>query len=239
MRYLFGLLLLMGAQRSWAQPIVVEGVVTDATTGDPLVAVTVVNTRSQAAVYTDMNGAFRFSVFSTDQIVFTMVGYKPFKAYASALTPHITLERSSYSLNEVIVRPGFTEYQRDSLMRHSTYQRTLAYNPVGSVMSPVSALAEVFSKKRKMRMRFQQDFYSWENTRFIDSRYTPDLVTQMTHLEGDTLASFMNSYPMPADYARAASELEIKMWIRTNYRDWIAKGRPVLHIQAMDSMDTH
>lgn len=220
-----------------AQPIVVQGVVTDASSGDPLVAVTVVNTRSQAAVYTDLNGAFRFSVLPSDQIVFTMVGYKPFKAYASALPPHITLERSSYSLNEIVVRPGITEYQRDSLVRHSTYQRALAYQPSAGVMSPVSALAEVFSKKKKMRMRFQKDFYSWESTRFIDSRYSPDVVTEMTHLEGDTLASFMNLYPMPFDYARAASELEIKMWIRTNFRDWLAKGRPVPDIRFIDSLN--
>lgn len=239
MRFLSGLLLLLGAQVSWAQPIVVQGVVIDAATGDPLVAVTVVNTRSQAAVYTDMAGGFRFTVFSSDQIVFTMVGYKPFKAYASAVPAHVTLERSSYSLNEVIVRPGFTEYQRDSLHRHSTYQRTLAYRPSGGVMSPVSVLAEVFSKKKKMRMRFQEDFYNWENTRFVDSRYTPDVVSQMTHLEGDTLASFMNMYNMPLDYARAASDLEIKMWIRTNYRDWIAKGKPLPRIPVMDSMTNH
>jgi hypothetical protein len=36
----------------------------------------------------------------------------------------------------------------------------------------------------------------------------------------------MNAYPMDYDYARAATDLELKMWIRFHYREW--KKNPVI-----------
>jgi len=42
------------------------------------------------------------------------------------------------------------------------------------------------------------------------------------------MAEFMNQYPMDYDYARAASDLEIKMWIKYNYQDYLKKGKPSL-----------
>jgi hypothetical protein len=57
-----------------------------------------------------------------------------------------------------------------------------------------------------------------EQDQFVDSRYTPDLVNTLTNLDGDTLAYFMHQYPMPHDYARTATALELKMWIRYNFK---------------------
>jgi hypothetical protein len=94
---------------------------------------------------------------------------------------------------------------------------------LGSVFSPASALAEQFNKKSKQRARFQTNFAKWENQKFIDTRYSPEQVNALTGLTGDTLAAFINAHPMPYDYARTATDLEVKMWIRYNYREWIKK----------------
>jgi len=130
----------------------------------------------------------------------------------------------SYQLKEYIVRPkNYTQYQIDSLQRHSTYQRTLARERTGSVMSPVTFIAERVSKRSKQIYNFKKQYYYWEDQRFIDSRYTSELVGALTNLTGDTLAYFMNAYPMPYDYARTATDLELKMWIRSNYRQWVSR----------------
>jgi hypothetical protein len=55
--------------------------------------------------------------------------------------------------------------------------------------------------------------------KFIDTRYTPELVTKLTGYTGDTMILFMNTYPMDYSFARAASDLELKMWIRNNYKE--------------------
>jgi hypothetical protein len=108
----------------------------------------------------------------------------------------------------------------DSMERKSTYSRALAREKGGSIMSPVTFIAEKLSRQSKQVFRFQKSFNYWEEVKFIESRYSPDLVRSLTGVSGDTLARFMNSNPMPGDYARAASDLEIKIWIREQFKNW-------------------
>jgi len=174
-----------------------------------------------------------------DPILFSFVGYKTQqKTVAPSLgvaEMHIELFRLSYQLEEFIYRPRYTPYQLDSMERQSTYQRTLAREKVTSVMSPVTLLADKLSRKSKQIYRFQKSFNYWEDVKFIESRYSQQLVQQMTGLKGDTLAYFMNANPIPYDYARVASDLELKMWIRERYREWLKNPVYPPVIPAMDS----
>ena len=43
----------------------------------------------------------------------------------------------------------------------------------------------------------------------------------MTGFTGDTIGHFMYAYPMPYEFARSASDLELKMWIRNNSKEWL------------------
>ncbi len=205
-----------------------KGLVADAVTGNPLSPVVVLNVRTGISVYTDDQGQFSLHAQSGDKIALTFIGYKTMQwmmpPVIGAVQQRIEMHPLSYQLEELVVRTrSYTAYQIDSLERHSTYQRALARQRGGSVMSPVSFVAEKLSGRSKQIFRFQKEFNYWEDQRFIDSRYTPDLVHMLTGLEGDTLAAFMNAYPMPYDYARAATELELKMWIRTNYKTFLKK----------------
>ena len=77
-----------------------------------------------------------------------------------------------------------------------------------------------------MLYEFQKTFAEEEVNKFIDTRYTTSLVAKLTGLTGDSVAHFMYDYPMPYDYARNATDLELKMWIRSSYKEWI-KRKPV------------
>jgi hypothetical protein len=44
-----------------------------------------------------------------------------------------------------------------------------------------------------------------------------------TGLTGDSIGYFMYAYPMPYDFVHTATSLEMKMWIRYNYKQWIKK----------------
>ena len=208
----------------------------DAETGDPLPTATVTNISTQQSVFSNDEGNFEILAHTGDKLAFTYMGYKADQMLvteSSAYTRlHIDLKQQAYKMQELIVRPKYTPYQADSIERASTYRRTMLRQHEGSLASPVTFLAERLSRSAQQRFRFQKEFRRLEDERFTDTRYTPEVVTQLTTLTGDTLAHFMNAYPVPYDYARAASELEFKMWIRTNYREWIAKGRPIPHIVA-------
>ncbi len=59
-----------------------------------------------------------------------------------------------------------------------------------------------------------------EKQNFVDSRYSKELVTSLTKLNEDDAQTFMNAYPMEYDFARAATDLEIKMWIKYNFSQY-------------------
>lgn len=242
MRFLSILILLIYCSNVQAQiglstSGMVIGTVVDGSTGSPLTAVAIVNVSTQAGTYTDESGSYSIRAKAGEQIAASYLGFKTVTVTvgtgAGSAIQKISLSRLNYSMNEFIVRPKYTPYQADSIRRYSTYERTLLRRHEGGVMSPVSWIAEKVSGKSKAMFRFQKDFARMEDERFIDTRYGPELVQQMTGLAGDTLAHFMNAYPMDYEFARHAGDLELKMWIRTNYKEWVLNRRPIPVLDTM------
>lgn len=226
MRHVTILLLLLLSASSYAQ--VLQGVVTDGISHKPLSAVTVIDVNTQQSVYTDDKGYYSISASAGDIIAFSFIGYKSVEKRklqsAIPVTMNVSLQRMEYQLQEFLLRPGhLTKYQLDSLERAVTYRVPLQRRPPSPFMSPVSALAEKFSKRAKRTYQFQKDFAAGEMEKFIDTRYTPELVMELTKLAGDSIGHFMYAYPMEYEYARTATDLEIKAWIRNNYREWMKK----------------
>lgn len=144
---------------------------------------------------------------------------------------------SQYEIGEVTVRTKYHQFQIDSAARMAIYHKVLkdvAEKPQFTVgggagsagigmEGGISKLARIISGREKREKKFVKDLIEDQQYRFTSTRYTPALVEQQTGLSGDTAALFMAQNPMPYDYARAASDLEVKMWIRTQYRAWNAK----------------
>jgi len=208
-----------------------QGVITDFEGNETLVAVTVMNKTKSQTVVSDADGKYNIAAQKGDEIEFTYVGYYSLTILMpedGVVFRRVSLKKKLFSLEEVVIGPSWTPYQKDSIARRKTYALDLSRQKVSSsalasVFSPATALAEQFSKKSKQRFRFQSNYAKWEDQKFVDTRYTNEEVTALTGLQGDTLAAFINAHPMPTDYARTATDLEIKMWIKYNYREWIKK----------------
>lgn len=219
---------LSGTRLLYAQAL--EGIVADSD-GEALPAVMVINKTKNLNTMTSVEGKYSIAADKGDDIEFTYMGYYPVSMKVpdgSNVFRRVSLRKKLYSLQEVEIRPDWTPYQLDSIARSKRYALDLSRerassSVMGSIMSPASALAEQFSKKSKQRTRFQSNFSKWERQKYVDTRYTPEEVASLTGLRGDTLAAFINAHPMPYDYARTATDLEVKMWIRYNYREWIKK----------------
>lgn len=203
-----------------------QGIVRDANTGKPLYPVTVVNVITQLATSTDEKGLYTIPANNGDVIAFTYIGYKTVKRTKPnsilIATQDVKLEPTEYQLKEFSFRPGhLNQYQMDSAERASIYKVAMRQHHPSPFASPVSALAEKFSKKAKQVYRFQKTFTATEREKFLDTRYNPEVVISITNLTGDSVGHFMYAYPLPYDFARTATDLELKMWIRTNYRLWL------------------
>jgi hypothetical protein len=205
--------------------IVWKGKTVDYESKRPLQGVVIKNLSTNHSVHTDGEGNFDIEGSEGDAILFSCPGYKSEKHVILkgiiGIRLTFNMKMAATELKEVVVRHRFkTQYQNDSAERHEEHARILARNK-SSVASPFSFAAEKFSRKQRSLFRFQKEFHKMEDQQFIDTRYTPELVHSLTALGGDTLAYFMNLYPMDVEYARNASPLELKMWIKYNYRSFI------------------
>lgn len=201
-----------------------SGIVTDMSDHGAIANVIVRNKNGNELAYTDHSGKFSIGAQEGDSILFISQGYYTFQMImpeGGSRYRQINLERKILSIHEIQVTPGWTPYQKDSIERHSRYRGALEQEKETSVFSPFTAIADNISKSARQRWRFQKNYVIWEKQKFIDTRYTREEVHQLTGLSGDSLAAFMNAYPIPYDYARTASDLEIKMWIKYNYREWM------------------
>ncbi len=217
------LLLLCSSALLRAQNI--QGVVTDMD-GVPLVAVAVSNKTRGQVTMSDADGRYTLAAHKDDNLEFTYLGYYSVSMKMPEegnIFRRISMKKKLFSLDEVVIGPGWTDYQKDSIERRKTYKFALDRKKESSVFSPATAIADNFSQKAKQRWRFQKNFAKWEDQKFVDTRYTPEEVSELTGLQNDSLAAFISAYPMPSDYARTATDLEIKMWIKYNYRTWIKK----------------
>jgi len=187
----------------------------------------VTNNNSGAVSISDAKGMYRLSFRPGDSVSVRMLGYQDVVLKIPATQKgdffrNISLEPFTNMLSEVVVS-GLTPYQKDSIARRNLYGQALSREWVSggaAVFHPMSFLAQKVSRKAKQRRNFQLNYTGWENQKFIDTRYSKEFVATVVPLSGDTLAYFMNAYPIPADFARAATELELKMWIKYNYLEW-------------------
>jgi hypothetical protein len=228
--FIFILLLVAGFH---AQAQMLKGTVLDAETHKPLASVTIVNLASQQSTYTDDNGNFALVAKPGEEVWFSFVGYHN----VQKVTPpaigiaemRVEMLQQNFELQEFVFH-GYTPYQRDSLEMDDLYHKelnvtkitpTVGFNNGVAVNGLIGSAVQKISRGYKKSQKFKKEFKKMEEDRFIDTRYTPELVASLTGFSGDSLAYFVNAYPMDYEFARTASDLELKMWIRYNYREYI------------------
>lgn len=231
--YFFICLILLGAYQSKA--VVWRGTIVDGDSKNPIQGVTITNLNSQFFVLTNEQGQFDIQGNEGDKVSFYCPGYRNETHIIikglEGIRLNFSMRLSSRELKEVIITQKYkTKYQNDSAERQAVYGRVLARQK-SSIGSPFSLLAEKLSPSQRALFKFKKNFVVWEKEQFTDSRYSPELVSSLTNLNGDTLAYFMNNYQMPYDYARTATPLELKMWIRYNYKDFMLKTDSLKKLQ--------
>lgn len=182
------------------------------------------NFRSGGSVFSNKEGKYSINARPGDTIEYRYLNYFSYRYIvpanaAGTIVNDISLRLKSKVLQEIRFS-GLTQYQIDSIERIERYEKPMAYVQNKSILNPVTSLYEQFSKKYKNLRKFQEQYESFEEQKYIDTKYSYDLVKEITGLEGDAAAYFMNAYPMEYKFARIASPLEIKMWVIDNYRNY-------------------
>lgn len=238
MRCILLLYLLLDAPFAYAE---LNGWIRELGSNTPVPGVLITNTSSGRVVLSSSHGGFSIEARPGDTLTFRHVSYRH-RYVVVANTAHdldVKLEIASETLNMVTIRPETSPYQNDSLKWRSLYGKKLDERPAkfgyqkrhplyggagsGSLNfnAPISAFVQRRTKKYKRLKAFQDQFNRDEARRFIDSRYSPELVGDLTRLPADSIDLFIRTYPLAYDFARSASDLELMMWIKYNYRQWM------------------
>lgn len=205
-----------------------RGTIIDSASGIPMSKVSIKNLISKNGTLSDLRGEFSLQVNDGDVIQISYLGYKQkiirLQSVAELKSRYIEMVEQKNTLPTATIRKPMTQYQIDSSERAFLYADAFGYKQQKSAMSPISSLYQRFSKKHKEIRKFQNQIIEMERQNFIDTKYTPDVCAKITGIEGDNLAKFMQSYPMEYAFARTASELEIRLWIRYNWEDFKKKN---------------
>lgn len=194
----------------------------------------VTNATTQRTVAADKHGKYSIPASKGDIIFFSAEGYHTLRRIATPSdTMNVYLLPLTGKLPEYTIVEK-TEYQQDSTEIAIYYHKELARKPVtvgyssangGGFTGLIGAPVHRMSRSYKLNRRFKENVRLDLEQRYIDTKYTPVLVGSLTGLRNDSLILFMNTYPMDYTFARHASDMELKSWIKYNYRSYKQKGR--------------
>ncbi len=209
------------------------GLAVNGESAKPLTPVTILNQATRQSVVTDAQGNYSIAAKYGDTISFSFIGFHTEQRLADP-NKYLLVELFplNVSLKEYVLHQDYTPYQKDSAEMAATYSKELNTKKItpgfsnangggfsGLIGAPVQKMSKSYKQNKKFKENYQKDM----EQKYIDTRYKPELVSALTGFKGDTLAIFMNTYPMQYDFARSGSDLEIKMWIRDNYKEYLHK----------------
>jgi len=225
-----------------------SGIVKDATTRLPIQNAQIIT--SSATVLTDQTGKFNVASISIgSKIAIRILGYETLELIVSnqMLTDsaRIYLKQSVFTLKEVAIQTK-RNYKNDSLRLRKEYAAVFAYKPPDftdmfikvdpSYRSPfaninpnstasilkfnVLSAFSLFGKKNKSTAKFKSLLVKDEEANYVDQLFSKEKVQELTKLEGNDLADFMNKYRPSILDLKKMTGYEMVQYIKKSYAEF-------------------
>ncbi|RFS22548.1 carboxypeptidase-like regulatory domain-containing protein [Chitinophaga silvatica] len=206
----------------------ISGMVADQDTKTGLPFVSILNKRTMTGTLSNENGRFYIEAVPGDTLEFSMLSYatRLFTVPGMSSTHDIYMQKRLFDLQGVDVKGR--NYRNDSLAMRDEYGRYFDYKKPGAMdvlktlpANPITALTYLVpSKTRKRKEEFHQQLLFWEKEKFIDHRYSPDVVARMTKLQGAELDSFMLKYRPTYQFLNTANEYDLLLFIKQSFDEY-------------------
>lgn len=181
--------------------------------------------------FTDSIGRYAISVDYSDTIFFTYRGKSttlfPVREirYAAGfdIALQVRVQDRYQTLKEVVVIGK--SYKQDSVENRSRYAKVFDFDRGGLRLSEtgstggtpgldLNSLVEMFRFRRNKSMKSMQTrLIDEEQQKFIDHRFTKQLIQQITKLEGRDLEKFMVVYRPPYEFTAFSQDYEFHKYI--------------------------
>ncbi|PJJ75310.1 hypothetical protein BXY57_0882 [Thermoflavifilum aggregans] len=239
---LFGLQMIWGVQALYAQSAC-TGTIRDAQTHFPLYPATVQNRTAGVYALTNPDGSFAVIARPGDTIWIAFLGYETDTLVMTQNMAHhpveIELKPLTHRLQPVVVHGGLNPYQIDSIQRMQLFGAYLSrasqplagtYTPsgFGIVLSPFT----YFSRKQRSLRKFRRMFEAYEQAerkkyyqslqlQILAEKYSPEHITELTGLKGDSLQLFLHAMPPDTSFLLQAPQDAVDMYIRQQYQKFL------------------
>jgi hypothetical protein len=219
------ILLLIGLFSGTAFSAAAQSAVTGMVSGRdslPLPGVSVRNIRTNSMTITNGNGAYSIAAGPGDTLFFSAMGYLSIGMRAELVPAELRLRTLVTSL------PGVEVVQktrrRDSLetreefraafnFRRPKVHEVVMITPVGIGVNIHKLYKALSFSNNKRSETFKRRLITHEQERFIDERFSPELVAGRTGLSGDSLTRFINSFRPDYKFAVEASDYDLILYI--------------------------
>jgi len=197
---------------------------------EPLVSVSIYNLSRRIHDLSEESGSYRIQVAPGERVSFSSVGYRSdtLTVTADMLAGDYPeyLEPRVQTLQTVTVG-SLSNYQLDSMARRNEYSWIYEHGNVNRLEKDrkgadgVGVSIDLFknaSSIDKQRERLKKRLLKEEQDYYVDSRYSREYVSRLTHLRGDSLQKFVTTYRPTYDFCRKAATVDILVFISDSFK---------------------
>lgn len=242
MRFLGAILLTICVTVANGQSLL-SGRVYDREKAKPLEYAQIWNKTKSYQISSDKDGNYRIYATAGDTILFSALGFETQKLIIDKslnfYNKNIYMQTRAFSLPEVMVS-GKKSFKADSLERREDYARVYNYkdkttgNLIGTaIFHPLSFIEYLYSgKKRENTRKFQKRLFDYEQQKFIDNYYNPDVVGRIAKITDEKELEAFLKFSRP-DYAflKSANQYDLYYYITSSYKKFKDAGSPVDSVQ--------
>jgi hypothetical protein len=232
------LLLISGGllQETYAQIITISGTVYDITARRPLEAVAVFSTSGRGTI-TDSAGRYSITVTHKDSIWFSLIGKATMRYPVDTISNpdnfNVMIHVYATQLPEVKVRNNY--YKFDSVQNRRDYAKVFdfkkpglrlsnnpSYSPGGlTVGFDLDEIINMFRVKRNRSiLSLQKRLLDQEHEKYVNNRYSKQLVRKLTKLQSPELDTFMNRYRPDYELVTQLNDLELGYYIEQSFEQY-------------------
>lgn len=222
---LFFCFMFVNSIQTFAQDVTpVVGIMLDESTFEPVQLANILIRNTGSRHVSNRKGYFHFMISATDSVYISAIGYKTKFVFGQNLisqnvgdTIKIYLRQTVYKLKDVNVY--YPNHKRDSIARLAAeflktdpllnnYDRVTKRNK-GSMMSPLTAMYEAWSKEGQDMQKFEEFLQFAEEQKAVDRRYNKKVIKKITEIEDEDLDEFIRFCKIDRYFIITAQEYDL------------------------------